>query len=235
MAEVKLNVNRRNDVGKGAARRSRAAGRVPAVVYGHGMEPTSVDVDRREFLTALHTDAGLNVLLDLQLDGQELLALTKEIQRDPVRGTVLHADFIKVDRQQEVEVEVPLHLVGNAPGVAAGGVLEHPLFTVQVRSKATDVPEAVEADVSTLEIGDSLRVGGLAEGRTFQILNDPDTVVASVVAPISAAELEAMESAVAPEAGAPAEMTEAAGEQAGAAGVAAEDAPPERQADPAQE
>lgn len=185
MAEVRLKANKRGDAGKGSARRTRAAGRVPGVVYGRGMDPVAISVDRREFVTALLSDSGMNTLLDLEIDGDTTLALTKELQRDPVRGTLLHADFVKVDRTVEVEVEVPVHIVGEAPGAKEGGVLEHPLFTVHVRSLPGDVPESIDADVSALNMGDSLRVSDLAEGRAFTILDDPETVVASIVAPIS--------------------------------------------------
>ncbi|MFP5297824.1 MAG: 50S ribosomal protein L25/general stress protein Ctc [Actinomycetota bacterium] len=210
MAEVKLKAFKREGVGKGAARRSRADGKVPGVVYGHGMKPLPIEVDRREFLTALNTDAGLNVLLDLDLDGSSTLALTKELQRDPVRGTVLHADFITVNRSEKVEVEVPLHLVGEAVGAKEGGVLQHPLATITIRCTVTDVPESIDADVSELNVGDSLRVSDLDVPAKYEIINDPETVVASVTAPISEAELEAMEA----EAGIEAEEPEAAGEAA---------------------
>jgi large subunit ribosomal protein L25 len=100
-----------------------------------------------------------------------------------------------VDRDEEVEVEVPVHLVGEAVGVKEGGALEHPLNSVHVRCKATEVPQSIDADVSELSIGDSLRIAELATGRTFEILNDPDSVVALVAAPISEEELEAMEAA----------------------------------------
>jgi large subunit ribosomal protein L25 len=193
MAEVRLQAKVRGDAGKGSARRTRAAGRVPGVVYGRGMDPISISVDRREFVTALLSDSGMNTLLDLEIDGDTTLALTKDLQRDPVRGTLLHADFVKVDRTVEVEVEVPVHVVGEAPGAREGGVLEHPLFTVHVRSLPGDVPEVIEADVSKLNLGDTLRVADLAEGRAFTILDDPETVVASVVAPISEEALAALE------------------------------------------
>lgn len=192
MAEVTLKAIKRDDTGKGSARRARAAGRVPAIVYGQGMDPVPIEVDRREFVTALHTDAGMNVLLKITVDGSETTALTRELQTDPVKGTLLHADFVQVDLAQEVEVEVPVHLVGEAPGAKEGGVLENPLFTLHVRCLPTDVPEAIDADISRLQIGDSLRVSELAEGRVFQILNDPNSVVAIVAAPISEEQLEAM-------------------------------------------
>lgn len=217
MAEVRLQAKVRGDAGKGSARRTRAAGRVPGVVYGRGMDPITISVDRREFVTALLSDSGMNTLLDLDIDGSTTLALTKELQRDPVRGTLLHADFIKVDRTVEVEVEVPVHVVGEAPGAREGGVLEHPLFTVHVRSLPGDVPEEIEADVSNLNLGDTLRVADLAEGRAFTILDDPETVVASVVAPISEealASLEADAGISAPEGGDDAEAARLAAEGA---------------------
>lgn len=193
MAEVHLNASKREESGKGPARRSRRDGNVPGVIYGHGMEPLPIEVDRREFLTALNTESGMNVLLDLEIDGSTTLALTKELQRDPVRGTLLHADFIQIDRKQEVEVEVPIHLIGSAPGVGEGGVLQHPMSSLHVRSLATEVPQSIDVDVSSLALGDTLRVSDLAEGKSFTILNDPETVVAAVSQPVSEAELEAME------------------------------------------
>ncbi|HET7482552.1 MAG TPA: 50S ribosomal protein L25/general stress protein Ctc [Actinomycetota bacterium] len=208
MAEIKLEVKVREGRGKGAARRARAAGLVPGVIYGRGMEPVAVEVDRRAFLTALNSDAGLNTLFDLRLAGKEILALTKDLQRDPVRGAVLHADFIQVDRKQEVEVEVPVHVVGEAAGVKEGGVLEQPLFHVTVRCPVTDVPEAIEADVTALNQGDSLRVSDLQVPGGYAVLNDPDSPVVTIAAPVSEAELEAMEAAAGIEAEAPEEAAE---------------------------
>lgn len=192
MAEVTLKAVTRDDTGKGSARRARAAGRVPGIVYGQGMDPVAIEVDRREFVTALKTDAGMNVLLNIEVDGSTTTALTRELQTDPVRGTLLHADFVKIDLKQEVEVEVPVHLVGDSLGVKEGGVLEHPLFTLHVRCLPTNVPESIDADISGLNIGDVLRVSELSEGRDFHILNNPEAVVASVAAPISEEQLEAM-------------------------------------------
>ena len=193
MAEVKLKAQKREAAGKGSARKIRSKGRVPAVLYGKDVDSVALDVDRREFVSALHTDAGMNVLLGIDVDGKTTLALTRELQRDPVRGTLLHADFVKVDRSQRVEVEVPVHLIGEAPGAKEGGVLEHPLFAVNVRCVVTNVPESIEADISRLQIGDALRVSELLVPDETEILNDPETVVASVAAPISEEELEAME------------------------------------------
>ncbi len=191
MAEVKLSAHRREDTGKGSARRSRAAGRLPGILYGHGMDPIALEVDRREFVNALNAEAGMNTLLDLQIEGESLLALTRDLQRDPVKGSLLHADFLKIDRTEEIEVEVPVHTVGEAPGVSSGGVLETPLFQLTVRSRATDVPEFVEVDVSGLQLGDSLRVADVPT-TNFQIVNDPDEVVVLITTAVTEAEFQEM-------------------------------------------
>jgi large subunit ribosomal protein L25 len=192
MAEVTLKAVKRDDTGKGPARRSRASGRVPAIVYGRGMDPVAIEVDRREFVTALHTDAGLNVLLNIEVDGSSTTAITRELQRDPVKGTLLHADFVQIDLKEAIEVEVPVHLVGESPGAKEGGVLDNPLFTLSVRCLPTNVPESIDADISGLEIGDSLRVSELRVSEDFEILNNPESVVAHVSAPITEEQLEAM-------------------------------------------
>jgi len=208
MAEVTLKAVKREDTGKGSARRSRAAGKVPAVVYGRGMDPIEIEVDRREFVMALQTDAGMNVLLEIKVDGSSTTAITRELQRDPVKGTLLHADFVKIDLTQEIEVEVPVRLIGESPGAKEGGVLENPLFTLHVRCLPGNVPESIDADISGLEIGDSLRVSELRVAADFEILNDPGSVVAHVAAPITEEQLQAMVAEVGAEAE-PEEPTEA--------------------------
>jgi len=214
MAEVRIDAELKQLSGTGVARKLRAQGKVPAVIYGRGIETTAIHVNRRELATALNSDAGMNVLLDLQIEGRSTLALTRELQRDPVKGTLLHADFVRVDRTQAVEVEVPIHVVGSSPGVNEGGVLENPLFTVHVKCLPTEVPEFVAADVSGLAIGDSLRVSDIAAQAGFEILSDPEAVVASVLAPVSEEQLEAMEAAAAIEAAGGVEaMAEAAEEE----------------------
>jgi large subunit ribosomal protein L25 len=184
MSEYKLAAENRADKGKGAARRLRAAGRVPAVLYGHGTKPRSLSVDAREFSHALRTDAGTNVLLELQVGRTRHLALAKEIQRHPVRGTFTHVDFIVVRRGEMVQVTVPVHLVGEAPGVREGGIADQDLYQVHVEAEVTSVPDAVEADVSGLRIGDVLRVGELKAPAGSTILEDPEASVVSVVPPV---------------------------------------------------
>ena len=184
MSEYKLAAENRADAGKGAARRLRAAGRVPAVLYGHGTKPKSLSIDARELSHALRTEAGVNVLLELQVGRARHLALAKEIQRHPVRGTFTHIDFILVRRGEKVHVAVPVHLVGEAPGVREeGGIADQDLYQVNVEAEVTAVPDAVEADVSGLRIGDVLRVGDLKAPEGSTILDDPEASVVSVVPP----------------------------------------------------
>jgi large subunit ribosomal protein L25 len=212
MSEYKLAAENRADAGKGAARRLRAAGRVPAVLYGHGTKPRSLSVDAREFGHALRTDAGTNVLLELEVGRTRHLALAKEIQRHPVRGTFIHVDFIVVRRGEKVQVTVPVHLVGEAPGVREGGIADQDLYQVHVEAEVTAVPDVVEADVSGLGIGDVLRVGELKAPEGATILEDPEASVVSVVPPVVEPEPEEAEEAEAEATEGEAPAAEAEGE-----------------------
>ena len=194
MAEIKLAAKVRDQIGKGPSRRARAEGKVPATVYGKGMGALSISVDRRDFITAITSEAGMNQLLDIQVDGDSVLALTRELQRDPVRGTLLHADFVKVDRLTKVDVEIPIHLTGEANGVAnEGGVLEQQLHVLAIKCLPTEVPDFIDADVTALNIGDSFRVEDLTVSGDVEITVDAESVIAIVSAPISEEELEALE------------------------------------------
>jgi large subunit ribosomal protein L25 len=193
MPEYKLAAENRSDAGKGAARRLRASGRVPAVLYGHGTKPQHLSVDARQFGQALRTDAGVNVLISLEVGRDQHLALAKEIQRHPVKGNLIHVDFIQVRRGEKVHVQVPVHLVGEAPGAREGGILDQDLYQLNVEAEVTAVPEAVEADVSGLGIGEVLRVADLKAPDGAAILDDSEASVVSVVAPTVEAEPEAEE------------------------------------------
>jgi large subunit ribosomal protein L25 len=188
MSEYKLAAENRSDAGKGAARRLRASGRVPAVLYGHGTKPQHLSVDARQFSQALRTDAGANVLISLEVGRDQHLALAKEIQRHPVRGDFIHVDFIQVRRGEKVHVQVSVRLVGESPGVREGGIADQDLYQLNVEAEVTAVPEAIEADVSGLSIGDVLRVGDLKAPGGAVILDDPEAAVVSVVAPAVEAE-----------------------------------------------
>jgi large subunit ribosomal protein L25 len=197
MAEQKLVGEKREGTGKGVNRKLRAAGRVPAVLYGHGMEPVSLSVDSRELVHVFHTGAGTNVLVDLVVDGTDHLAMAREIQRDHIRGRYVHVDFLEVRRDEKITISVPIKVVGDSVGVKAGGVVEHHLWDLQVECLPTNVPEAVEADISSLEIGSSLKVADLVAPEGTTILTGPDESVVAVQQPQARIELEEAEAAAA--------------------------------------
>ena len=213
--EQKLKADKREDSGKGVARKVRAAGRVPGVVYGHGAEPLKVTVDSRELFHVLHTDAGSNVLIDMRVDGDRFLAMPREVQRDHLKGVLLHVDFLRIARDEKISVEVPIQLVGESHGVKEGGVVEHHLWTLHVECFPQDVPASVDADISGLGIGDSIKVEDLPLPSAVTVLTPAEEVVAAVVTP----QVLEVEEAV------PEELEEAAAE-AGAEGATAEGAQP---------
>ena len=217
--EQRLVAETREGTGKGAARKLRASGRVPAILYGHGMDPLALSVDSRELFHLLHTGAGANVLVDLVVDGTEHLALPRDVQRDHIRGRFVHVDFLAVRRDEKIHVTIPLRIVGESPGVKAGGVLEHHLWELNVECLATDVPEAIDVDISGLEIGSGVRVSDLKVRSGVTILTSPEDSVVAVTQPQVAVEeeeaAEAVEGEVAEEEaeGATAEEAENAAEQ----------------------
>jgi large subunit ribosomal protein L25 len=195
--EQKLVGEKREGTGKGVNRKLRAAGRVPGVLYGHGMDPIALSVDSRELVHLFHTGAGTNVLVDLVVDGTDHLAMAREIQRDHIRGRYVHVDFLAVRRDQMITISVPIRVVGDSVGVKAGGVVEHHLWDLQVECLPTNVPEAVEADISALEIGSSLKVSDLVAPEGATILTNPDESVVAVQQPQARIELEEAEAAAA--------------------------------------
>lgn len=217
--EQKMTAELRDGTGKGVARKLRAAGRVPAVLYGHGSDSVAISVDERDLYHLLHTGAGGNVLVGLEVDGAEHLALPREVQRDAIRGSVYHVDFLEVSRDQKIAVDVPIHVVGESVGVKAGGVLEHHLWDLHVECLPGDVPDSIDIDVGPLEVGQSVKVADVRAPEGVTILTSEDETVLSVVAPQLAAALEELEAAEA-EAAAEAEgaVAEEAAEGEAAAG-----------------
>jgi large subunit ribosomal protein L25 len=180
----------RQETGKRPAGRFRREGLVPAVVYGLGADAQSVTVPARELQHILTGGAGSNTLITLKVDGADQLALAREIQRDPVKGNVLHVDFVRVRADQTVTAEVPVHLTGEAEGVGMGGTLEQALFTLTIEARPGDIPNAIEHDITPLDIGDQLRVGELRMPSGVVTHVDPEELVVQVVAARVAAEVE---------------------------------------------
>ena len=223
MEEVALAAETGRPTGSAAARRLRAAGKIPAVLYGHGVDPQPLAVDGRQLRLALNQEAGLNALLTLDVGGQSHLAMTRQLQRHPVRGTVDHVDFVIVRRDEIVSAEVPVHLVGEATAVQrADGLVEQQLFNLTIHATPANIPAAIEVDISDLAIGETIRVAdvSLPAGVTTEIDAEEPVVAGQasrVAAEIEAVEAEAAEPAV-DEAAAPAAAAE--GGEAGGEGEA---------------
>jgi len=195
MAVISLKGERRPSVGKGGARKSRAAGRIPGIVYGHGETPVPMSISAREFELAMLHHKGGNVIVNLALNPGEYTALIRDVQYDPLSRAILHLDFQHISLTETVEVKVSVHLTGLAVGVKdGGGVLEQITREVEVRCLPTAIPPRFDLDVSALGIGQSVHVSDLkVEGVT--VLTEPEVTIATVVAPTVAEDKPADEAA----------------------------------------
>lgn len=212
MAEIILQATPRPPKGTRAARRLRAEGKVPGVLYGLGQDPVPLAVDWKELRASLVTEQGVNAVIHLELEGERTPTLVKEIQRHKVRRDVLHVDFIRVDLDKPVEVEVPIVLEGVAEAVeTARGVLDHVLVALLVTAKPADIPAQLTVDISHLDIGGVIRVEDIELPQGVTTTVDPDEVVVSAY--VQAAEVtEPEEGAEAAEGEAAAEPAEGAAE-----------------------
>jgi large subunit ribosomal protein L25 len=181
--ETKLQATKRDDTGKGVARKLRAAGRVPAVLYGQGTEPVALSVDSREMFHVLHGAAGANALVDLVVEGEDHLAMAREIQRDHIHNKLIHIDFLAVSRTQTITANVPVVEFGDAVGIKEGGVVEHHLREVAVECFPQDVPDQIEIDITEVALGDMIHVRDLTPPKGVTILTDPADAVLSVITP----------------------------------------------------
>jgi large subunit ribosomal protein L25 len=227
MAEIILHATPRPPQGTRPARRLRSEGKVPGVVYGLGADPVTLAVEWRDLRAALVTEQGLNAIIHLDIDGSTTPTLVKDIQRHKVRRDVLHVDFIRVDLSKTVDVEVPVHLEGEAEAVGrGGGVVDQVLTSLLITAKPSDIPSELTIDISSLEIGSALRVGDIALPAGVTTGVDPEEAVVTASHGVSEGELVAAEAEAAgePEAGEAAEAAEdeAGGEASASADEAAE-------------
>jgi large subunit ribosomal protein L25 len=193
--QVTLKAEPRTELGKGPTGRLRRTGRVPGILYGYQVEPTALHVDAREFYHAMHTDAGRNVLLRVEVSGETYLAFARDLQIHPIRGEVLHADFLAVNRDVPMSVDVPVVLTGEEDVEPDGGVINQILYTVPIKVKPLEVPSNLRLDIAGMAIGDVRRVAdlqaSLPEAAEFEV--DLEEAVLTINAPISEEELEAAE------------------------------------------
>jgi large subunit ribosomal protein L25 len=183
MAELNLSAEERAVTGKGAARKIRQGGRIPAVIYGHGRESLALTVSSTELEKVLSQTHGGSVLVQLTINGSTTRTLMREIQRHPTKRTPIHVDFLEVHAGERLRVDVPLVLHGSPDGVRnAGGVLEQFLRELEIEVLPRDIPERIEIDVTALKVGNSLHVEDVTV-ENAKILTDRDVTICSVVPP----------------------------------------------------
>ena len=179
MADLVLNTEEKTTIGSRSSRRLRRDGKVPGVLYGLGQDPEIFSVDYGDLRAALTTDAGLNALIQLSVNGANQLSILKTLQRHPVKDEVIHVDFVRVDPNQELAVEVPIVLEGVAKKVTdQNGMVDQTMFSLSVLSLPDSIPNELTANVSELEINDAIRVSDvvLPEGVRTEV--DPEEAIA---------------------------------------------------------
>jgi large subunit ribosomal protein L25 len=190
MADITLVAEQRPEKGSRPSGRLRRAGKVPAVVYGLGVDTLMVTVPARDLGHILSGESGANTLITLKVEGDDVLTLARQIQRHPTRGELMHVDFIRIRRDVAVSAEIPVHLIGEATGVRDGGLLEQLIFNLTIEAMPGNIPVSLEVDVSALAIGDQIRVSDVPLGEGVATQVEDDTVVAQVAAPRVATEGE---------------------------------------------
>lgn len=181
---TELKAEKRSDTGKGVARKLRAQGKIPAVLYGHDMAPMSIAINAKDFQTFQRGEAGAQVIkLTISGEKSKPMALIKEIQHHKVRGFPIHLDLQKVAMDEDITANLQIVSVGEAPGLKLGGVMEHHLWEVTVQGKPTDLPPQIEADISELQVGDNIHVRDLKLPDKITLVTALDELVLSILAP----------------------------------------------------
>lgn len=187
MSEIRLAAEVRTQFGKGGARRTRRAGKIPAVIYGHGAHPLHVSLPAHEFGMVLKKN-GANVLLTVTVDGKDELTIPKAIQRHPIKGVYEHVDLISVRKGEKITIEVPLRLTGE---IAPGGLLAQEYNSVSVEAEATHLPTEIDISVEGLEVGAHFIAGDLVMPAGATLVTDPETLLVHISEAPSEADMAA--------------------------------------------
>ena len=199
MATANLNASVRGDRGTGVARKLRQSGQVPAIIYGHSRQPQSLAIDTRELEKLLERVSAASTVIELSIDGRSARTLIREIQRHPVKRSILHVDFQELVAGEKVTVSIPLVFIGSSEGVREGGILDQVMHELRIRVDPSNIPNHVDVDVTPLVIGHSIHVRELNIPTGVEVLDDEDATVCTVSAP-RASETPAAGVAVVPEA-----------------------------------
>lgn len=184
-----LTANKREKGRRSSLTQLRQNGAIPGVVYGYQMEPTAITVDARAFAKILATFGNKSVF-QLDMDGRQINAVLTEVQRCALKGNIKHVDFKSINMSEELEVDIPVIVVGHAAGVADGGFLLQPNREVRIKVKPTEIPESIEVDVTNLAIGTSLYVGDIRQQFSFDFLQEDDYTLVTITPPAAENEQE---------------------------------------------
>ncbi|WP_203289320.1 50S ribosomal protein L25/general stress protein Ctc [Metabacillus sp. cB07] len=187
-----LKVKERTVFTNSARRKVREEGQVPAVIYGKTTEPKSISLDSIELIKTLR-DEGRNAIIKLDLDGKSHSVMLYEMQTDPLKNEITHADFYVVNMKEDVEVDVPITLTGDAQGVKDGGVLQQPLYQASITAKPGEIPQTIEVDISELGVNDTLTIGDVKISGKYSFNHEKDEVVASILPPQQEEEIDSGE------------------------------------------
>lgn len=221
MSDVTLRAETGRRTGTRPSRRLRRSGKVPATLYGQHSEPLSIAVEARDLRRALTTEAGINALITLEVEGEKHTSLARQLQRHPTKGDVIHLDFVKISLTDRVDVVVAVETVGEPEGVREGGIIETVSNSVNVNTLVTSIPDSINVDISGLGVGDALRVSDLPAIEGLEYLDDPLQTIVTVSLPSAAlAEGEAEEADEEEEAAEDEQAAEGedAGEESGSGG-----------------
>ena len=184
MASANLTAKTRSNTGKGVARKLRAAGEVPAIIYGHAREPQTLSLNAHELTLLLEKNSYKSTVIELSFDGKSARTLIRELQRHPFKKQILHVDFQELVAGEKVTVEIPLVFVGTPEGVRlSGALLEQILHSIEVLVDPVNIPNHIDVDVTNLAMGHSLHVNELTLPAGLEVLTDEDATVCAVVAP----------------------------------------------------
>lgn len=187
MDKIQFTAEEREGKGKGVARKLRASGFIPAVIYGPGYEPVPLKVEKKKAEDILRKLEAHNIMADIVIKKgrkkETIKTVLKDIQIDPIRGDILHLDFYRVRMDHTVRMGVPVHLVGEAPGLEKGGILEHELRELQIQALPDRIPSMIEVDISKLDIGHAILVKDIVLPEGVSAVDDPEKVVVTVLAP----------------------------------------------------
>lgn len=188
MSQILVETKRRAPGGKNVNRRLRIAGLIPAVLYGRGREPVPLSVEPKTIVDILYSESGQNTIFSLSVDGGERAnAMVKDYQLDPVKGKLIHTDFVQIAMDRLLEVSVNVELVGEAEGVKAGGLLDFVTRSIDLECLPADIPDSIKVDVGHLKINDYVRVKNIEFESKIKVLTDPEVVIVTISPPLKEA------------------------------------------------